>query len=671
MVVDMNKVDDMAIKRLLLAAVRTRFSPQIQKLKEDAMDGIVERILITAEKGKHYSAKVVQNIFSETAGFYIVFNDIYSSLQRLLDEGKVEKSPEEVSTAKLKVKGKQKELFKINDGAREEIEEYERVSFRRFNSVVSSLFKDSDRDSALYDEPFLRFLSVVFFRLASESVRSLLGEASENDVVSYPIFKSAMESISRDLQSLNREVFENGVINFFRNNNPEYAAIKWNLAQSYHSLRAIGLHEGGSILGGELFKNAEFYIDTNVVISALMPEEEYHTGFIALCKACNKLGKKIRVCQITLEELDRTVDAHIDMLVKVVNQIPEETAVKVYSGFFEIYHKKMQSGEEIDFSEIFANFYKAREVLEGQFNVQIEDNEWFIEERSTEKTTNFAEIIKKRFADMSRRNKNDNACIHDSLCLQWIDEYRTSSGNKNIWFITRDHTLPGCVPEGCGEKSLSMHLDAILQWLAPIAVGETDEVDLELAYSQMLVSRVLPQERIFNLEDFLIFDELNMTCKELPSEDVEGCIQTIKKIAPLLNPTIPSDRERLAHEVSSYFADPSRKYTQNIVDYEAKLSKVLGDLAGVRNDLDKEKKVSSKREAWLRVSVVGIVFTVLESITIIIASILGTGVNAFQRIASSWPIIVVIATACIIFGGFFVGKKRIKELGWPVTKIFK
>ena len=294
MVVDMNKVDDMAIKRLLLAAVRTRFSPQIQKLKEDAMDGIVERILITAEKGKYYSAQVVQNIFSETAGFHIVFNDIYSSLQRLLDEGKVEKSPKEVSTAKLKVKGKQKELFKINDGAREEIEEYERVSVRRFNSVVNSLFKDSDRDSALYDEPFLRFLSVVFFRLASESVRSLLGEASENDVVSYPIFKSAMESISRDLQSLNREVFENGVINFFRNNNPEYAAIKWNLAQSYHSLRAIGLHEGGSILGGELFKNADFYIDTNVVISALMPEEEYHTGFIALCKACNKLGKKMR-----------------------------------------------------------------------------------------------------------------------------------------------------------------------------------------------------------------------------------------------------------------------------------------------------------------------------------------------------------------------------------------
>jgi len=408
-----------------------------------------------------------------------------------------------------------------------------------------------------------------------------------------------------------------------------------------------------------------------VVISALMPEEEYHTGFIALCKACNKLGVKMKVCQITLEELKRTVDTQIDMLGKVMNQIPEETAVKVYSGFFEIYHRKMKSGEEIDLRETFANFYNARAILQEQFKVQIEDNEWFGEESSTEKTVTFAEAIKKRFADMSRRNKTENACVHDSLSIRWIDECREECGNNNIWFVTRDHTLPGCVPEGCDEKSLSIHLDALLQWLAPIAVGETDEVDLELAYSQMLVSRILPQERIYNLEDFLIFDELNMTCKELPAEDVEGCIQSIKKNAPLLNPTIPADRERLAHEVSVYFIDPSRKYKQNIIEYEARLSELLGDLTGVRSDLDKEKKVSLKGEAWVKVSVVGIVFIVLESITIILASFFGTGENPFQKIVASWPIIVAVATACIIFGGFFVGKKRIKELGWPLTKIFK
>ena len=667
----MSKTDDMAVKRLLLAAVRTRFSPQIQKLKEDAMDGIIERILLTAERGKYCSAKLVQEIFCEASGFHVALNEIYGSLQRLSEQSRVEKAPKEVSAKKLKVKGEQTELFRLNETARAEIEDDEKMAIRRFDAVVKRLFKDAERDSALYGEPFLKFLSAVFFRLASESVKSLLGESGEEGVVYSPIFKSALESVRRELGVLNAAVFENGVTNFFRSNDPDYAAIKWNLAQSYHSLRAIGLHEGGAILGGELFKNAEFYLDTNVVISGIAPEDEHHAGITAVWKACKRLGMQVKVCQITLKELERTVDAQLDMLGKVVNQIPEETAVKVYCGFLDVYYRKMKNSEEVDFQEAFSSFYNARGILREQFEVDIEDNEWFDEEGNTEETKSFAEIIRKRYADMSRSGKGENASVHDSLCIRWIDERRKESGNNNVWFLTRDHTLPGCVPEGCDKKSLSIHLDAVLQWLAPIAVGEKDEVDLELAYSNMLVSRILPQERIYTLEDFLIFDELNMTCKELPAEDVEGCIQSIKISAPLLNPTIPADRERLAHEVAAYFADPSRKFKQAISAYEAKLSELSGVLEGVRSDLGKEKKESSKRAAWLRVSVVGIVFIAAESVTIILASFLGVGENPFQKIVWSWPIIAAVAAACILFGAFYVGKKRTKELGWPLTRIFK
>lgn len=667
----MSKTDDKAIKRLLLAAVRTRFSPQIQKLKEDAMDGIVERILLTVAKGKYCRAKLVQEIFSGTAGFHVPFNDIESSLQRLFGQSRIEMAPKEVSAEKIEVKGKQRGLYRLNDAVRAEIEGDEKTAIRRFNAVVERVFQDSERDSALYGEPFLKFLSAVFFRLASESVRSLLGESGEEGVVSSPIFKSALESVSKELGVLNDEVFVNGIINFFRNNDPEYAAIKWNLAQSYHSLRAIGLHEGGLILGGELFKNAEFYLDTNVVITALSLEDEHHAGFVALCKACRKLGLQIKVLEITLEELKRTVDAQIAMLQRVINQIPEETLVKVYSGFLGIYQKKMKNGEEIDFSEIFSSFYSAREVLREQFQIPVEENEWFDEESKTEKTVAFAEIVKRRFADMSIRDKNENACTHDSLSIRWIERCRAELGNNNAWFLTRDHTLPGCVPEGCDKESLSIHLDAVLQWLAPIAVGAADDVDLELAYSKMLASRILPKEQIYTLEDFLIFDELNMTCKELPSEDVEGCIQNIKKKAPLLNPERPADRERLAHAVSAYFADPSRKYKLDNVKHETELSELRGELEKVRSDLDEEKEKSSKREAWLRVSVVGIVLVVAEAITIILTLFLGVGENAFQKIVWARPIIAAVAVVCIGVGGLLIGKRRIRELGWPFTKIFK
>ena len=671
MVADMSKRGDMEVRRLLLAAVRTRFSPQIQKLKADAMDGIIERILLTVEKGKYCSAKFVQGVFCETAGFHIALNEIYGSLKRLSEQLRVEKAPKEVSGKKFRVKGKQTEIFRLNETAREEIRDYEKTAIQRFDAVVKRLFKDSERDSNLYSEPFLKFLSAVFFRLASESTKSLLGESAEEGVVYSPIFKSALESVSKEIGELNAKVFENGVTNFFQSNDPDYATIKWNLAQSYHSLQAIGLHEGGAILGGELFRNAEFYLDTNVVISALAPEDENHAGFIAVLKACKKLVIRVKVCRITLQELERTVDRELDMIRKTVDQIPEATAVKVYSGFWDLYYKKMKNNEGVDLEEAFLGFYNAREILREQFGVNIEDNEWFDEEGNTEETRCFAGVIKQRFADMSRSSKGENASVHDSLCIRWIDECRKESRNNNVWFLTRDHTLPGCVPEGCDKESLSIHLDAVLQWVAPIAIGDEDEVNLELAYSNMLVSRILPQERIFTLQDFLIFNELNMTCRELPAEDVEGCIQSIKIRAPFLNPTIAADREQLAHEVSVYFADPSRKFQQATGVLEAKVTELSCDLEGVRSDLDKEKGKSSKGEAWLRASVVGIVLVVAEAITIILALFLGVGENPFQKIVWARPIIAGVAVACIGFGGLIIGKKGMKELGWPFNKIFK
>jgi hypothetical protein len=308
MVADMGTKNDMAVKRLLLAAIRTRFSPQIQKLKDDAMDGIIERILFTVKNGEYCSAKSVQNVFSETSGFHVTLSEIYSSLERLRRQSRVEEAAREVSDEKLTVKGKlPKGLFRLSEAVRTEIEGCERGASRRFDGVVNRLFKDSERDSALYGDPFLKFLSAVFFRLAGESIKSLLGESGEEGVVYSPIFKSALDSVTKELGPLNAGVFENGVINFFQSSDPEYAAIKWNLAQSYHSLRAIGLHEGGSVLGGELFKNAEFYVDTNLVISALASEEENHAGFVAVWTACKRLGLQVKVCKITLDELERTV----------------------------------------------------------------------------------------------------------------------------------------------------------------------------------------------------------------------------------------------------------------------------------------------------------------------------------------------------------------------------
>jgi hypothetical protein len=155
-----------------------------------------------------------------------------------------------------------------------------------------------------------------------------------------------------------------------------------------------------------------------------------------------------------------------------------------------------------------------------------------------------------------------------------------------------------------------------------------------------------------------------MTCKELPAEDVEGCIRYIKQNIPLLNPSDPTDREKFTRAIAVYFADPSRKYKQNIGLLESEIAKLKGDMA-------QQKARSLRKDAWLRISLIVILLLILEGIAIAITSVYGSGENIFQKIINSWPFLAVPIPLCVVLGWFYLGKQRIKALGWPITKIFK
>lgn len=660
----MDEIHDILLKRHLLLSVRMRFLPEVQPIRETAIDRIVERILVTAPEGTCYSVQEVQRLFSDNAGFHIIYSDIDHSLQRLAEKGRAESTPEVLAGGKVKVKGKKKKFYKLSTDTRKQLEELERESTRHFDSVVQRLFKNSKVKPSAYSIPFLKFLSLVFSRLAEEYIQMLKGDVSSDDLISSPIFSSALNAIKNEHRSLDLSLFESAAISFFRDNDPEYAAIKWNMSQNYYILRIIGVDKEFSLLSKEIFENVVFYLDTNVVISALAPEEAYHAGFVAFSAACEKLGAKIRVCKITLDELDRVIMSNRDMLQSVIDQIPDETAVKVHSDFFEAYYDRKKSGQEFDLDEVFANFVSAKDKLRELFEIEIEDDIWFEEAKNNAGVSDFANVVAARYASMRPRRKGDLVAAHDSMCLLWVEESRQRNGTNNIWFATRDYTLPYCVPPDCDWKSLAIGLDALLQWLSPIMVGDGEEKDIALAYSAMISSRILPQERIFNMEDFLIFHELGMSCKELPAEDVEGCIRYIKTNAPLLNPTDPADREKLAHALATYFVDPSRKYKQNLQRYEATVLEMTGDLK-------KEKKQSLRKGAWLRVSHIVILFLSLEIIAVLIASNYGAGANIFQRIINSWPFLAAVVPICGVIGCFYIGRERSKALGWPITKIFK
>jgi len=424
--------------------------------------------------------------------------------------------------------------------------------------------------------------------------------------------------------------------------------------------------DGSSILAKEVFGGAIFYLDTNMLVSALAPEQSHHAGFLALYKACKGLGARIRVCAITLGELDRTVAHYHDTLKKTIDQIPAGMVRSVASDFWEIYCEKKKSDQDVDTDAVFAGFASAQQDLEHLFGIEVEGDHWFEKMKDDARATAFADTIAARYAGMRPTKKRKPAAIHDSVCLLWVEKCRHegNGSNKSIWFLTRDYTLIGCVPSECCWKSLAITLDGLLQWLSPIAIGDNEIPDIALAYSALISSRILPQERIFDLDDFLIFHELHMQCKELPAEDVEDCIAKIKANAPVLNPTEPVDRETLAGIVARCFVDPSRKYKEDIERYERSLSQK-------DSELEEEKNSSAKKDAWLRLSHIAILFFILEMIALVLAGNYGAGENLFQKIVDSWPFLAGVVPVCLLVGAFHIGKHRIRALGWPITRVFR
>ena len=180
---------------------------------------------------------------------------------------------------------------------------------------------------------------------------------------------------------------------------------------------------------------------------------------------------------------------------------------------------------------------------------------------------------------------------------------------------------------------------------------------------------------------------------------------TLKVNAPTLNPSDPADREKLAYEISKFFADPGRKYKQEIArlesesikikqEYEKRLGGASKSVEELKKQYEKDlkerdrrieelknkfleyeertQKESLKRSAWLRVGFTTIVFLLLEGLTILLASQYGEELNLFQKVLNSWPFLgVLVPVVAILMGWFFIGKERLKSLGWPFTKVFK
>jgi len=647
---------DIKRKRTILFTTKLRFTSDVQPKKENALDKIIEQILSFDENKIGLTLHEIKNIIYSESGSHILDNEIINSIARLIEGERIVSEGDR----------KNNKFYKLSEKTYLEVEKIKQQAEDTFNSIVRRLFKNANEGYEAYFDPFLEFLCIVFSSLGDEYVKILTGTFQKSDLLAGSSFSLALKKIKENFSSIDHPLFKYAVITFFRDSDPDYDTVKWNMAQNYYIAKVLGMDPDGVLLSKEIFSKAVFYLDTNIIISALEPKDMYYESFLVFEDACKQLGIELKICRVSLDELDCVIEFQRELLEKVVNQIPDDLAKKINSVFYQIYSEKKKSKETFDLDDVFINYNSPKDDLKDKFNVELEDDQWFCRAKKSPEILNFSKDLKIRYSEMKGKywKKRDNAAIHDAILLFWLQKLRGE--NNNIWLITLDNSLLGAIPitQDENSRSLAITLDLVLQWISPIVAQEGREVDFSETYGKMIRSRFLPQEKIFDLQDFLIFHQIGIECKELPSEDVEKSIQYIKNKLPTLDPSKSLDREKIIYELRKFFVSPSRKYKQQLKSLEKENETLKEQIASIKGY---QQKISARN----RMAFTIILFLIIEGIIVYYASKYGQGENVFQKLLNSWYFLAIGSVITIVLGWFIVGMERLKNLGFPFTKIFK
>ena len=580
--------DEIARQRAALISARLRFAPEVQSLRSAALGKVVESALFVAARKGPMSIAALETYVDKSLGGKVgslSHADIALALDRLRAAKRVRvHNASPVNTT-----------YDLAPEAADEAAELEKAAQSALDRVVDRIFSNSPGGSSRYRAPFLACICLLFSELADKYVHLLLGDLEAGGFVPEAALARALSGAQARYPTVDASSLANGLTRFLGEQDPDSGTMKWNLAQNYYIAKALGLDKQGWILSEQVFGGATLYLDTNVVIHALEPSASHYRSFKVLSQTCAHLGIGLRVCQATLTELKAVVDRRRSLLERVADEIPDEIAPDVGDFFYQAYWHAKRDNPDTTLDAVFERFERPIDVLAGTHGVEIVDDVWFQQAKDSPETRSLAARVSAAYASRHPdRPKAPPPARHDALMLLWVAKER-SAGEEYAWLVTLDTSLPAIKPQGgdVGSRPVAITLDALLQWVSPVAASQGLDDDPSEIFADVLRYQLLPKDKMFDPADFLVLLSMERSCKEMPTEQLRECIQYLRQHGAGLDPFDPADREKLALHAARFLATTAKKYEGEIQRLESEVAKeaaarrqALQEMAELRDQMD-------------------------------------------------------------------------------------
>jgi len=661
-----NSKKEISIKRSVLLSARVRFSPTGANIREEAVQRILEQNLAAAGSTTGLTEEDLRKVLDLGGNIPILrTSDVRSGIEHLKSHNRI-----------VEIKKNGKINYSLSPAAKAETEVIIKESEEYYESTLNELFKSAPGGISDYKTAFLKLLCLVFSRLGDVYIKVIAGIHAKESFTEHQLLSRSMTEVLRSESVPDKEAFKYAVNRFFREASPKFDHIKWNMAQSYYITKALGIDEAAQMLSADILYGSSFYLDTNVLIAGLSPEHRHHSGFQELFNACKALNIKLKVAQITLEELNNSFITHLEQLRKVLGKIPNATRSKVSDFLLEYYLVSMTENPKLSLEEFLSHVRQQIKTLQEVFNFELIDDQWFDKERNTKATEDLARKLSLKHEKLRNRPKNKYLALHDALLIRWVLQENEFSKGK-CWAVTLDLSL---VDNAISKKNTYEHpivitLDALLQWTTPLCGSIANEERLAEMYSRAIKYQILPREIFFDLRDFQIFVDMDIETSQLPAEDVESCIQEIRKIGPTLDISKAEDREKMGRTIQRYFADPGTKYrkeletlveqNQELRDGRTRAEQRISQLEGAIERLElKERRRKLVHSVVARAIGLFLVLLILWAGVVKAAIKWGSGDTIFQKLTNSaWWFVAMLGLIGFIFP-FVLGRDRLRVLRW-------
>lgn len=629
-------------KRELLRLSRIRLDIDTKHPREKATDSIVERGIFGCSTDKSCSEEEINNAIA-TLGLMngLRRNELKASLNRLCQDHRIQSVDGKYILNKERVDNLELEIKEAN---------------RRFETIINRVYHSiiDKRNRLILTKFFLEFVSMVFAKFGEQWIKSLCNQAEPKDFMKEGNIEAIFTNLAKKhtLPKSDRENIKRLSLKFFIENDPDYGYLKFNLAQSFYIIKILGIDIPIDLFSQEIFSNSIIFLDTNIIFASLLPVSKYNITFKELLRICKKINIELNVSTMTKNEVDRVVFHFENEAINLFDEIPEKIAPKVRGTFFEEYIEEKKRNPEFRVSDLFKPFHELKETLKNTFSIELIDGADFDKlEQDAEKDSKLQNIFNSKSLEIRKRSKGKDSLVHDISHYLLIEKMRLKDVKKS-WFLTIDTSLPhvAALLQKDGNTPFCFTLDVLMQCFSPFITTEQEVHDFSEVFSKLIANQLFPSSKLFDVRDFIFFNDIGVKMSELSDDDIEEALGHIKSHVLRGRVYSHADFDKVAYEVKKLFSgrtdkdESLRKQIDKISEMEKKYKIELSikdeeimRVKGEKEKIEEGIKVGKLKRTWY-IKKVCFIVTALSVLFILIylASIFAEGSNLLQKIINFW-----------------------------------